>query len=112
MEGLLRNTGLISILLVVLYSIKKIYDVADMRKAGMQGCYENKDIYKAALKFAQGAPEAEIREILSSSYELDDRQVGQTMQLALASRQDGDGGYAAFLKAVNQVLGEDRYYVK
>ncbi|MCE3202749.1 hypothetical protein [Paenibacillus sonchi] len=111
MEGLLRNTGLISILLVVLYSIKKLYDVADMRKAEMQGCYENKDIYKAARKFAQGAPEDEVREILSGSYELDGRQIEQTMLLALASRQDRDGGYAAFLKAVNQVLGEDRYYV-
>ncbi|MNI02574.1 hypothetical protein D3C73_554560 [compost metagenome] len=112
MEGLLRNTGLISILLVVLYSIKKLYDVADMRKAGMQGWYENKEIYKAARMFAQGAPDDEIKGILSGSYELDDRQIGQAMLLALASRQDRDGGYAGFLKAVNQVLGEDRYYVK
>ncbi|MNC15122.1 hypothetical protein D3C76_196510 [compost metagenome] len=111
MEGLLRNTGLISILLAVLYSIKRIYDVADMRKVQMQGSYENKDIYKAARKFADGAPEDEIRGILSGSYELDDRQIEQTMLLALASRQDRDGGYEALIQAVNQVLGVERYYV-
>ncbi|MCP3781165.1 MULTISPECIES: hypothetical protein [Paenibacillus] len=42
-------------------------------------------------------------------YELDENQVEETMLLALPHRNDTDGGYLAFIKAVNRVLGQEVY---
>lgn len=109
MDKFLITTGLISILLAVLYLVKKVYDYADMRSWGKRICYENYDIYKAAQKFALGTSSDEIKRILENSYELDDKQIEQTMILALPHRNDSDGGYKAFTKAVNRVLGEEIY---
>ncbi|MDY8047481.1 hypothetical protein [Paenibacillus polymyxa] len=64
---------------------------------------------KAAQKFALGTPVDEIREILTNSYELDENQVEETMLLALPHRNDTDGRYLAFIKAVNRVLGQEVY---
>ncbi|WP_342440204.1 hypothetical protein NSS79_16580 [Paenibacillus sp. FSL L8-0436] len=34
MDEFLKNTGLIAIMIVVLYTIKKIYDYIDLKRAG------------------------------------------------------------------------------
>ncbi|APB75878.1 MULTISPECIES: hypothetical protein [Paenibacillus] len=109
MNEILTSAGLISIVLAVLYSVKKIYDFIDLQKVTRKDIYENYDIYKAAQKFALGTPVDEIREILTNSYELDDNQVEETMFLALPHRNDTDGGYLAFIKAVNRVLEQEVY---
>ncbi|BCG58771.1 hypothetical protein [Paenibacillus sp. URB8-2] len=109
MGGILTTVVLILILLAVLYSAKKIYDFIDKQKVTRAGYYEDYGIYKAAQMFANGAPADEIREILSNSYEFDDGRIEQTMLLALPHRNDSDGGYSAFIKAVNQVLAEEVY---
>ncbi|MGZ0041225.1 hypothetical protein [Paenibacillus ottowii] len=110
MNEILRMTGLILTVLVVLYSVKKIYDFIDMRKMVQRDIYENYEIYRAAQKFAFGTPVDEITEILTNSYELDDNQIKETMLLALPHRTDPDGGYLAFIKAINRVLGQEIYY--
>ncbi|QDY82607.1 hypothetical protein FQU75_03890 [Paenibacillus polymyxa] len=109
MNEILTMTGLILIVLVVLYSVKKIYDFIDMQNMIQRDIYENYEIYRAAQKFAFGTPVDEIREILTNSYELDDNQIKETMLLALPHRTDPDGGYLAFIKAVNWVLGQEIY---
>ncbi|MBP1312446.1 hypothetical protein JOD82_005592 [Paenibacillus sp. 1182] len=109
MNEILTIAGLISIVLAVLYFVKKIYDFIDLQKLTRKDIYENYDIYKAAQKFALGTPVDEIREILTNSYELDDNQVEETMLLALPHRHDTDGGYLAFIKAVNRVLEQEVY---
>lgn len=109
MNDILTTVGLILILLAVLYSAKKIYEYFDMRKVTRKDCYENYDIYKAAQEFALGSPADKIKEILTNSYELDDKQIEETMFLSLPHRNDTDGGYRAFIKAVNQVLGQEVY---
>ncbi|ADO56573.1 hypothetical protein [Paenibacillus polymyxa] len=109
MNEILTIAGLILLVLAVLFSVKKIYDFIDMQKVIQRDTYENYDIYRAAQKFAFGTPVDEIREILTNSYELDDKQIEETMLLALPHRTDTDGGYLAFIKAVNRVLGQDIY---
>ncbi|MGR6127496.1 hypothetical protein [Paenibacillus sp. SER-28] len=109
MNEILTIAGLISIVLPVLYSVKKKYDFIDLQKMTRKDIYENYDVYKAAQKFALGTPVDEIREILTNSYELDENPVKGTMLLALSHRNDTDGGYLAFIKAVNRVLGQEVY---
>lgn len=45
MNELLKNTGLVSLMLVLLYSIKKMFDYLDLRTAGS---YEDENVTKAA----------------------------------------------------------------
>ncbi|MDQ0195285.1 hypothetical protein [Paenibacillus wynnii] len=106
MDELLRNVGLISIMLVLLYAIKKIYDNTYLQRAGL---YEDDNVYKAAEEFAQGAPSNDVRGILSNCYDIDDKGMEKILSLALPHRTQKDGGYSAFIKAVNKVLGEDVY---
>ncbi|MCL6457640.1 MAG: hypothetical protein K6T85_06505 [Gorillibacterium sp.] len=109
MMRMLAGVGLISLVLVVLYSVKKIYDYRDLRMMETTGYYEDYDIYKAAQTFAQGASVDVIEEMLSKSYEFDPKRIEQTLTLALPERNNSDGGYSAFIQAVNQVLGEEVY---
>ncbi|MFD1774816.1 hypothetical protein [Paenibacillus rhizophilus] len=95
--------------LVILYIAKKVSVYRGMVKPTASGGYEDYAVYHAAQKFAQGASLDEIRDILLSSYEFDQQRIEETMRLALPHRSDGDGGYRAFIKAVNQVLGEEIY---
>jgi len=106
MNELLRNIGLISIMLVLLYTIKKIYDNIYLQRAGL---YEDDNIYKAAKEFAQGAPSEDVRGILSNCIDIDDKGMEKIMSLAYPYRTQKDGGYQAFIKAVNKVLGENIY---
>ncbi|KYG97126.1 hypothetical protein ABEW24_24480 [Paenibacillus jamilae] len=109
MNEILTIAGLISIVLPVLHFVKKIYDFIDLQKVTRKDIYENYDVYKAAQKFALGTTVDEIREILTNSYELDENQVEETVLLALSHRNDTDGGYLVFIKAVNRVLGQEVY---
>ncbi|MBT2288916.1 hypothetical protein J7E73_07125 [Paenibacillus albidus] len=75
MMRILAGVGLLSLSLLVLYSVKKVYGYRDMRD------------------------------------ELDVMQIEQVLSLALPYRNDSDGGYDAFIQAVNQVLGEEVYQI-
>jgi hypothetical protein len=109
MDGFLITAGLISIALTVLYLLKRMVEYADMRLWEQRICYENYDIYKAAQRFALGSSLEEVKELLVNSYELDKEQIEQAIALALPYRDDSDGGYQAFTRAVNRVLGENVY---
>ena len=59
MNELLRNVGLVSIMLVLLYAIKKIYDNIYLQRVGL---YEDDNVCKAAEEFAQRAPSEDVVE--------------------------------------------------
>lgn len=109
MYGLFKVAGVIIIVLVILYIAKKVTVYLDLVKPTKSGGYEDYAVYQAAQKFAQGTSPDEIRDILLGSYEFDQQRIEEILRLALPHRIDGDGGYRAFIEAVNQVLGEAIY---
>ncbi|MHA6532140.1 hypothetical protein [Paenibacillus sp. BAC0078] len=50
MNEILKNTGLVSLMLVLLYSIKKIFDYCDLRSTDS---YEDENVNKAAEEFVR-----------------------------------------------------------
>ncbi|MRN55000.1 hypothetical protein [Paenibacillus monticola] len=71
MNELLKNVGLISIIMVLLYIIKKIYDYSYFKNLGL---YEDDDIDKAAEEFAQrAAPTDDARIILPNGIDIKDK---------------------------------------
>ncbi|WP_019911041.1 hypothetical protein [Paenibacillus sp. HW567] len=50
MNEILKNTGLVSLMLVLLYSIKKIFDYCDLHSTDS---YEDENVSKAAEEFVQ-----------------------------------------------------------
>lgn len=112
MMRILAGAGLLSLSLLVLYSVKKIYEYRDIRRMdASKGFYEDCGIYKAADAFAQGASVQVMEKMLSMSYELNPERIEETLVLAFPHQNDSDGGYRAFIQAVNQVLEEDIYQV-
>lgn len=112
MQVFLRVAAMLCAVAVVLYVTKKMtahYEMIKLSKLLMLGYYEDPVIYKAAHAFAAGESAENIRQIMSSSYEFDINRIDRTFTLALPHRTDGDGGYVAFIRAVNQVLGEEVY---
>ncbi|WP_339224935.1 hypothetical protein [Paenibacillus sp. FSL H8-0332] len=106
MDVWLRNIGLMTVLTAVLVLIKRKYD----RVYLLQGCsYENSLVYAAAGKFAGGAEAGEVREMLINSFEFDPKETELILARALPHRMEPDGGYGAFIKEVNQLLGENIY---
>lgn len=71
MNELLKNVGLISIIMVLLYIIKKIYDYSYLKNLGL---YEDDNIVKAAEEFAQrAAPTDDVRIILPNCIDIKDK---------------------------------------
>lgn len=106
---MLASWGMLSIVVTVLYGTKKVSDYRDLRRTETLGYCEDCHIYKAARLFARGEPVRSIEDRLAKSYEFDPMRIQETLALALPHRSDLDGGYQAFLKAVNQVIGEEVY---
>lgn len=103
--NILQNIGLISICLLLLYILKKIFDCLSERT----DCQADGRVYKAAGEFARGASSEDIASILDNCIDLDEKDAEEILSRALSHRGDVDGGYGAFLKAVNEALGEDVY---
>ncbi|MDF2926617.1 MAG: hypothetical protein K0R57_5531 [Paenibacillaceae bacterium] len=106
---ILAAVGLISLLVSGLYVVKKWCGSHALRTLQTTGYYEDAGVYKAAEAFARGAPAETVEAMLDQSYEFDRRRIGQTLTLALPYRNSVDGGYRAFIQAVNQVLEEEVY---
>ncbi|MFD1906919.1 hypothetical protein ACFSQ7_27315 [Paenibacillus rhizoplanae] len=53
-----------------------------------------------------GAEAGEVREMLINSFEFDPKEAELILARALPHRMEPDGGYGAFIKEVNQLLGE------
>jgi hypothetical protein len=81
-----------------------------MSRASEMGWYEDNLIYKAADAFASGKKVEGITEMMEGSYQLDTAQIEAALSMAAAHRGDADGGYYAFLCAINKVLGHEVYH--
>ena len=102
-----ENVGLFAALVLLLYIAKKISDSFYLERAG--GCPEDDRVYKAAAKFALGAPFDEIRDILANCIDFDEEDVEEILSRSSSHRADEDGGYGAFIEAVNGILGKEVY---
>lgn len=106
MDVMFRNIGLVTVLTALLVLIKRKYDRVYLQQ---EGCYEDSTVYAAADKFANGATAGEVRDILATCFEFDKKGTEEILALALPHRIEQDGGYGAFIQAVNKVLGDDIY---
>lgn len=71
MNELLKNVGLISIIMVLLYIIKRIYDYSYLKNLGL---YEDDNIDKAVEEFAQrAAPTDDVRVIIPNCIDIKDK---------------------------------------
>jgi hypothetical protein len=102
----LESVGLVSISLLLLYLIKKSSDHFYLKKADYQA---DGRVYKAAGEFVRGASSGDIRGLLANCIDFDEKDIEEILSRAFSHRSDADGGYGAFLKAVDEVLGEDVY---
>ncbi|SET11800.1 hypothetical protein [Paenibacillus sp. NFR01] len=112
MNDVPRIVGLMCTVLVVLYAARKITFRLELIRSSQEiGAlpYEDSAIYKAAQAFASGRPADEVKQGLSGSYQLNPGDAERIIAAALPNRADVDGGYGAFLQAVNDVLGGDVY---
>ena len=107
MDVWVRNIGWVTMLTALLVLIKRHYD----RICLLQECtYENSGVYAAAYQFACGASAREVSELLVVSFEFDRQETEVILAWALPHRMEADGGYGAFIGAVNRVLGEEIYH--
>jgi 3-deoxy-D-manno-octulosonate 8-phosphate phosphatase KdsC-like HAD superfamily phosphatase len=105
-NGFLANVGLLAIAFVVIYAYKKIQDYYYFKHSAF---YENERIYEAAHEFVRGVSVNDIKAILASCLDFDEEDAEKILSQALPHRTDKDGGYGAFIRSVNKVLGEDVY---
>ncbi|MEK4852305.1 hypothetical protein NST04_20825 [Paenibacillus sp. FSL H7-0756] len=107
MDVWVRNIGWVTVLTALLVLIKRQYD----RIYLLQECtYENSGVYAAAARFAGGASAREVSELLVTSFEFDRQETEVILAWALPHRMEADGGYGAFIGAVNRVLGKEIYH--
>ena len=101
MNSILANIGLLEIAIFIIYSIKKIDGYIDDKKTGTN---LSDKVYRAAKAFSQGESADDIRKILMNCIDFDGEDIEEVLELALPHRTDDDGGYNAFVVAVNKVL--------
>ena len=113
MEGFLAKAGIISIVILVFFIIKKIDNYFyNKRSDGLGGnsiYVANDKVFKAARMFAQGASNEEVKKLILECIDFDEEDVDEILSLSEKHKSDGDGGYSFFLKAVNKILGEEVY---
>lgn len=106
MHGFLEGTGLLAIFFAVVYGYKKILEYYELKRMGL---HENKKVYQAANEFARGAEIGNVKAILDSCFEFEERDVEKILSRAIPHRVDRDGGYRAFIRFVNKVVGDELY---
>ncbi|MEO3944634.1 hypothetical protein [Gorillibacterium sp. CAU 1737] len=110
MDDILRGMGLLCIIMVTLHAAKKIMaHLEAVRASKGSENYEDNAVYKAACVFAAGGSEEELKHMLADSYQFDSTKAEQILLLSNSGRVDRDHAYAIFIKAVNDVLGEEVY---
>ena len=109
MDSFLANVGLLAIAFVIIYGYKKIQDYYYFNHSCF---YENEKVYMAADKFAHGASSNDVKAILSSCFDFTEEDAEEILLQSASHRTDKDGGYRAFIRSVNEVLGEDVYNEK
>lgn len=106
MDSLLENLGLMTIAFVIIYLYKKILDYTELKRSSF---YENEKVYKAADEFRHGASPDDVKAILESCFDFDHDDAEEILSHSISHRAEKDGGYRAFIRSVNKVLGEDVY---
>lgn len=106
MHGFLENVGLLAIFFAVTYGYKKILEYNDSRRIGLP---ENKKVYQAANEFVRGAETGNVKAILDECFEFEEEDIKKILSRAIPHRTDQDGGYRAFIRSVNKVVGDDLY---
>jgi hypothetical protein len=106
MDQLLKNIGLFAIFFAIVYGYKKMQEYYHMRQSGS---YADENVYKAAEAFARGAPVKEVEDMLKGCFEFDQERAERVLSGAAQGGLNKDGGYRAFIRSVNNVLGEKAY---
>jgi hypothetical protein len=110
MDGFLIDVGVLTIVILIIYIIKKIYDYNYFKR--ISHIWDNEsnqdNIYKAAGVYSSGAPVDDVKSILVNSINFDDEDIDDLLSL-LYQHNSAIGGYNFFILAVNKVLGEDIY---
>ncbi|MNW28844.1 hypothetical protein D3C74_56830 [compost metagenome] len=113
MDEFLRGGGLLCTVLVVLYMAKRInafMELVRMTRSSELGHYEDRIVYMAARAFEEHKSTGNIKEILLESCQFDVATAERVLSLAKSNIGNQHGRYEAFLRAVNEVLGEEIYY--
>lgn len=106
MNSFLENFGFFAIFFSIVYGYKKIQDYYYLKRLGL---HENERVYLAAGEFARGAPAGEVKLILENCSEFDEEDIKRILSRAISHRLDKDGGYRAFIRSVNNVVGDELY---
>lgn len=106
MDTFLKNFGLFAIFFLIAYGYKKIQDNHELKRMGL---HEDEKVYMAADEFVCGAPSDEVKGILDSCFEFDGQDADVILARAIPHRADKDGGYRAFIRSVNKVVGDELY---
>lgn len=106
MYSFLENVGLLAIAFVIIYGYKKIKEYYYFKQSSF--C-ENEKVYKAADDFVLGASSDDVKAILANCLDFDIEDVEEILSRSISHRTDKDGGYRAFIRSVNKVLGADIY---
>ena len=109
MNGFLDNFGFFAICLAIAIGYKKILEFYDLKRSSF---HKDNNVYKAAKEFADGASVIEVKNVLTSCCDLNEKNAQDIVLKTLPHRTDKDGGYRFFIRSVNKVLGEDIYSEK
>ncbi len=109
MNSFLVKVGLIALFILLLLLIKVIDDYLYFRKLRLLGedttHADQEKFYKAADLFAKDGSLDEIKDLLLHFIDFEDEDVEEILVLSFPHKKDKDGGYSAFIKAVNKVSG-------
>ncbi len=106
MDNFLQNVGLLAIALVIMYGYKKIVEYYDLKRSSFLA---DEQVYQAAAEFVHGASSDDVKAILAGCFDFDEEDAAEILSRSIPHRTDKDGGYRAFIRSVNQVLGADIY---
>lgn len=106
MGSFTQNVGILSIILVITHGYRKFLLYQRVKRLGF---FEDEKVYKAADAFAHGAPSDDVKAILVSCVDFNKEAAEKILSRSIPHRADKDGGYRAFIKSVNKVLGANVY---
>jgi hypothetical protein len=109
MDSFLANVGMLAIAFAIIYIYMKILEWHDDKYSGF---YEDEKVYQAANEFVRGVPADDVKALLAGCFNFDEGDAEEIISMSVPHRNDKDGGYKAFIRSVNKVLGEDVYNEK